>query len=202
MKALALDRSMPTGTTVNIDRDTEDRELIGEIVADANIASFERLYQVYRYRLGPFMHRFIKDLSVHEEAFNDVMMTVWRKAPTYNGTSKVSTWIYSIAYRHCLKALNRTRDIPVEADEQSLPAPDERASIERREVIDKALLQLSAEHRLVIELSYFAGHSYREIGEIADCPENTVKTRIYHARRKLKDLMMSLGETNAEELNT
>ncbi|MEL6302253.1 MAG: sigma-70 family RNA polymerase sigma factor [Pseudomonadota bacterium] len=192
---------MPNGRPLNTDRDMEERELIRGIARNASVASFERLYQTYRFKLGPFMHRFIKDLGLHEEAFNDVMMTVWRKASTYNGTSKVSTWIYSIAYRHCLKALHRTKDSQTETDEELLAGPDERVGIERREVIDKALMQLSPDHRLVVELCYFSGYNYREIAEIANCPENTVKTRIFHARRKLKDLMISLGETNAEGLN-
>lgn len=199
MATMTMEGPMTGGAVTEATGDGTDRELVRAIAERADVGAFERLYNGYRHRLGPFMYRFVRDTFAHEEAFNDIMMTVWRKAATYNGASKVSTWIFAIAYRHCLKALQRRQHEPLGDDEDTLAAPDERGVIEQREVIERALSGLSAEHRLVIELAYFGGHNYREIGEIADCPENTVKTRIFHARRKLKALMQALGETAAEE---
>jgi RNA polymerase sigma-70 factor (ECF subfamily) len=49
--------------------------------------------------------------------------------------------------------------------------------------------QLSADHRAVLDLTYFHDVGYREIAEIMDCPVGTVKTRMYHARRHLKDML-------------
>ena len=49
------------------------------------------------------------------------------------------------------------------------------------------------EHRAVVELTYFYGCSYEEIAAIAECPVNTVKTRMFHARAKLKKLLPLLG---------
>ena len=57
-----------------------------------------------------------------------------------------------------------------------------------------ALRHLSAEHRAVVELTYFYGCSYEEIAAIAACPVNTVKTRMFHARAKLKKLLPTLGK--------
>lgn len=201
MATLTMERPMTGGAVNERTGDGADRALVRAIADRADVGAFEQLYQGYRHRLGPFMYRFVRDTFAHEEAFNDVMMTVWRKAASYNGTSKVSTWIFSIAYRHCLKALQRRQHEPLQQDEDTFPAPDERGVIEQREVIDRALEGLSAEHRLVVELAYFGGHNYREISEIVDCPENTVKTRIFHARRKLRTLMLALGETAPEERN-
>ena len=176
--------------------DDDDRALMQRIAAARDTGAFERLYHDYRRRLGPFMYRVVSDPAVNEEAFNDVMLTVWSKASAYNGASKVFTWIFAIAYRQCLKALRTARrhgsgeelpsDIAAEGDN-----PDD------RDLVAKALSLLSAEHRLVIELSYFTGHTYQEIAEIADCPENTVKTRVFHARRRLKRIMSELGENPA-----
>lgn len=198
MAALVMERPMATGAVEQRDDDSGERALVREIARRGDVAAFERLYHGYRRRLGPFMHRFVRDAFAHEEAFNDVMLTVWRKAATYNGTSKVSTWIFSIAYRHCLKALQRRNDAPLPPDEIRIAAPDERQAIERREVVDRALDDLSPEHRLVVELAYFGGHNYREIAAIADCPENTVKTRMFHARRRLREILEALGETASE----
>ena len=176
--------------------DEDDRKLMQRIAAGRDAAAFERLYHDYRRRLGPFMYRFVNDPAANEEAFNDVMLTVWNKASAYNGSSKVSTWIFAIAYRQCLKtlrSLRRNRSHQELVDDMAIQ-DDTRDS---RDLVARALEQLSAEHRLVIELSYFGGHSYREIAKIADCPENTVKTRVFHARRRLKQIMAELGERPA-----
>jgi RNA polymerase sigma-70 factor (ECF subfamily) len=50
----------------------------------------------------------------------------------------------------------------------------------------RAMDQLSADHRAVVDLTYFPGMGYREIAEIVDCPVDTVKTRMFHARRRLR----------------
>jgi RNA polymerase sigma-70 factor (ECF subfamily) len=62
-----------------------------------------------------------------------------------------------------------------------------------RDLLDEALRQLSPEHRAVVELTYFHGCSYQDIALIADCPVNTVKTRMFHARAKLRKLLPALG---------
>ena len=176
--------------------DDDDRALIARIAANRDTGAFERLYHDYRRRLGPFMYRFVNDPGANEESFNDIMLTVWNKASAYNGNSKVSTWIFSIAYRQCLKTLRSARK-----NQATEPLPDnlvaESGGADSQDLVSNALSQLSAEHRLVIELSYFVGHTYQEIAEIADCPENTVKTRVFHARRRLKNIMRELGERPA-----
>ena len=174
--------------------DTDDRALLARIAGARDAAAFERLYHSYRRRLGPFTYRIVRDAAANEEVFNDVMLTVWRKAGTYSGTSKVSTWIFAIAYRQCLKAL-RNRPDTVGLDGLDEPGRDESPARERRDLVAVALAQLSPEHRLVIELSYFQGNTYQEIAAIAACPESTVKTRVFYARRKLKEIMGTLGET-------
>jgi RNA polymerase sigma-70 factor (ECF subfamily) len=70
------------------------------------------------------------------------------------------------------------------------PLPDEALYHDRlRTALMKAMDQLSADHRAVVDLTYFHGLGYREIAEIVDCPVDTVKTRMFHARRRLKQAM-------------
>ena len=61
----------------------------------------------------------------------------------------------------------------------------------------RALMSLSQEHRAVIELTYYEGCTYREIATIVGCPIDTVKTRMFHARRRLKALLADRGEEAA-----
>lgn len=179
--------------------DERDRGLIARIAGDRDMDALEQLYQSYRERLGHFMFRIVRDETANEETFNDVMMTVWQKADQYQGGSKVSTWIYAIAYRQCLKSLRGKRH---EKNTVELPEDLKAGSdgTENREMVAKALTRLPDDHRMAIELSYFAGCTYREIADIADCPEGTVKTRVFHARQKLKQILSEMGSESFEEL--
>ena len=170
-----------------------EASLIGRIAA-RDLRAFEVLYRAYHTRLTRFLERLTRRATLVEEVLNDTMLVVWNRADTYNGRSKVSTWIFAIAYRKALKALQRI-DEPIED-----PEPEQRASAdagpeqrlgqqEVRSALARALDDLTAEHRAVIELTYFHGIGYREIAQIVDCPVDTVKTRVFHARRRLRALL-------------
>ena len=131
------------------------------------------------------------------------MLVVWRKAGTFDRCSKVSTWIIGIALRRRLKALERAGDdVPmVDPDQIASPAafgPENRLlEQDLRTRLARALEALSPEHRTVIQLTYFEGCSYREIAAITGCPVDTVKTRMFHARRRLKALLDERGKAVA-----
>jgi len=126
-----------------------------------------------------------------EEVMNDTLMVVWDRAHSFNGASQLSTWIFGIAYRKAMKALRR-QDDPVEdpwadARVSSEPTPEEALGKQRAQtLLLHAIGQLSPDHRAVVEFTYFHEMGYREIAEIMRCPVDTVKTRMFHARRNLK----------------
>jgi RNA polymerase sigma-70 factor (ECF subfamily) len=161
-------------------------------------AAFEALYRCYFPRLARFLQRFLRRPHKVEEVLNDAMLVVWRKAASFNGESKVSTWIFAIAYRRALKSLEQFDD-PVEFDDErsaaSDPQPDE-AMLQRELALalERAIALISPAHRAVIELTYFHGCRYQEIAQIMDCPVETVKTRMFHARRKLRLLLADQKE--------
>lgn len=168
----------------------DDVRLIARIV-DNDLRAFETLYRIYHPKLTRFLTNMLRRPHLVEEALNDTMMVVWKQPEKFNGTSKVSTWIFAIAYRTALKARSRF-DEPMpdpEAYEQADPADPERNVGDRQvqTVLSAAMGQLSAEHRAVVDLTYFHEVGYREIAEILGCPVGTVKTRMHHARKHLKD---------------
>ena len=167
-------------------------ELLAQ-VARGDRRAFERLYRAYLPRLTRFLQQVTRRPHAIEEVVNDTMLVVWRKAATYSTESKVSTWIFAIAYRRGLKLLKRF-DEPVAGDEEDTLATDEApegAVLQRqlREVLGAAMAQVSPEQRAVVELTYYHGCAYREIAEIMGCPVDTVKTRMFHARRRLRQLL-------------
>jgi RNA polymerase sigma factor (sigma-70 family) len=163
-------------------------------IADGELQAFEQLYRTYHPRLTRFLERVTRRPGLVGELLNDTMLVVWRRADTYNCSCKVSTWIFAIAYRKAIKALSRW-DEPVQDDQPDDCAPDEAGPEQRlaqsqlRALLARALDTLSAEQRAVVALTYLHGIGYREIGEIVGCPIDTVKTRMFHARRRLKTVL-------------
>jgi RNA polymerase sigma factor (sigma-70 family) len=174
-------------------RALDERELLERVKAH-DVDAFERLYRIYQPRLARFLINLVKRPQLVEEVLDDTMMVVWQTAANFRGTSKLSTWVFAIAYRKALKARSRWPD-PVEDEERDTrvsndPAPD--AELERsrvRSALVTAMGSLSPEQRAVVDLTYFHGLGYRDIAEILSCPVDTVKTRMFHARRRLKQAL-------------
>jgi RNA polymerase sigma-70 factor (ECF subfamily) len=175
-----------------------DRELIRRI-AGKDRRAFEVLYQRYAQRLHRYLSRLVFQPDVTEEVLDDVMLVVWQNAARFNDTSKVSTWIFGIAHFKALKARSRlsarAAEQPVADDQAAEGEGPEDATIrgELGRVVARGLAALSPEHRAVVELTFYQGRSYQEIAEIVRCPVNTVKTRMFHARRRLTALLAALG---------
>jgi RNA polymerase sigma-70 factor (ECF subfamily) len=159
-----------------------------------DVQAFDALYRNYQPRLVRFLASFVRRPQTVEEVINDTMLVVWNRPESFSGNSKLSTWIFGIAYRKGLKALRR-RDEPVEDLTRDLRAgedanPEQELGRQKvQEALARALEELSPDHRAVVNLTYFHHMGYREIAEIMDCPNDTVKTRMFHARRHLKRIL-------------
>lgn len=161
--------------------------------------AFAELYRNYQPRLYGYLRRLLGDPGTIEETLDDVMLVVWKDARRFRGHSSVSTWIFGIAYRKALTAMRSERRYQAPLDRLAEPPPVSGTIDDRGDWIAAALSRLSPDHRQVVELTYFGGFSYREIAEIAGCPVNTVKTRMFHARRRLKVLLPVLGNPALED---
>jgi RNA polymerase sigma-70 factor (ECF subfamily) len=185
--------ALSAGPRRSADHEAERR--LVERVAQHDRRAFEALYRLYQPRLSRFLGgTLLRSPQLVEEVLNDTMLVLWRRPEGYNGTSKFSTWVFGIAYRKALKALRQRQDAAYD------PRTDQRESLEPgpeqlvgsgqvQQRLLEAMDQLSAEHRAVVDLTYFQEFGYREIAEIMDCPVDTVKTRMFHARRRLKAML-------------
>ncbi|GLQ49913.1 RNA polymerase sigma factor [Dyella flava] len=188
-------RAGPAGGGVSEDEETALLERVAAEEKDA----FDTLYRLYRPRLQRFLRGLTKQPGSVGEILDDTMMVVWRKAYTFNHLSKVSTWIFAIAYRQSLKALRRLGEPeePESGERADLLAPGPDDVLQHQELrkhLDDALGTLSPEQRAVIELTYYFGYACSEIAQIMACPVDTVKTRMFYARRKLKASLASCRE--------
>lgn len=169
-----------------------DSELL-QRVAQRDRQAFAALYRQYLPRVLGYLRRILSDRQIAEEVFDDVMFVVWKDARRFGGKSAVSSWIFGIAYRRAMSALRSEMRHQSRIDPAACAEEMAAAQPQGRNLVAVALRQLSPDHRQVVELTYFLGMSYREIAEIADCPVNTVKTRMFHARKRLKHLLPVLA---------
>ena len=180
------------------DKLPDERDLL-KAVGQRDREAFAQLYRLYQPRLHGYLRRLLGSPALVEEVVDDVLFVVWTDAMKFRGQSAVSSWIFGIAYRKAMSALR------TESRFQSPPSTgvwsidDEEESGANLELISAGLAELSADHRQVIELTYFCGMSYQEVAAIADCPVNTVKTRMFHARRRLKVLLPRLSGEKTEK---
>ena len=191
-------------------------------IADKDRKAFEEFYYLYAEGFGRFLMKMLKQHEWVDEAVNDVMLTVWQSADRFDpDRGRLSTWLFGIAHNKGLKVLERyvrhreesLDDLPVEieseeetivSDHDSINSPisgPERVVMgwELGEAMSWAFSKLSTDHQAVIELCFMEDFSYQEIAEITGCPLNTVKTRLFHARKKLADLLERKGFSLSEQ---
>ena len=177
--------------------ESDEGELIRRVGAGEQ-AAFEKIYLRYHERLFRFVYRVTRRLDTVEEVIQDTMLVVWESSERYDHSCKLSTWLFGIAYRKALKSLAKSARLDKERDladyeeflADAAPSPAQQA--EHDNWLSAALGRLPPDQRAVIELTFHQGLHYREIGEILGCPENTVKTRMFHARKKLQRFAASV----------
>ncbi|MBX2878828.1 MAG: sigma-70 family RNA polymerase sigma factor [Granulosicoccus sp.] len=159
-------------------------------------AAFEVLYRRFHPRVYNFIFRMTRNTELTEEATADTLYAVWKSAASFKHKSAVSTWILGIAYKTALKTLEknsrhtqkRDQSDLLETVEDSHPDHDPArvtGTLMESDMVQQAILKLSPEQQAVVQLTA-TGHSCSEISSILDCPTNTVKTRMFHARKLLQ----------------
>ena len=155
--------------------------------------AFRQLYLRYHQRLSRFLFRVTRRAEDVEDIINDALLLVWQRAAQFRGASRVSTWIFGISYRCALKSIRRSAIPPTMAALLShggeQVTADSAREIEDWQLLDLGLARLPLEQRLVLVLAYCLDYSCEDIAAIVACPVNTVKTRMFHARRKLRSLL-------------
>ena len=168
-------------------------------IATGSQAALEDFYHAYEHSVYRYAHLKLNDPHEAADILNEVMLEVWNGAQRFEGRSKVSTWVLGIA-RHKILDRQRARrpdttDVDAREDLEDTGSPDPvdlSAADEQAEEIRRCLQELSDRQREVVYLTYYQGLSYPEIAVIADCPEGTVKTRMFHARKVLQRCLESI----------
>lgn len=160
-------------------------------IAAGDREAFSLLFSSYYPRIFKFVYRVVGSYTASEELANDVLLAVWKTAERFRGDSKVSTWIFGIAYKQALRRLSRRPVRFLSMDDVDLPADGGDEAVERGDWVGHGISRLPPKQRLTIMLVYYLGLSCEETSEVTQSPVNTVKTRMFHARRKLGEFLSS-----------
>ncbi len=196
-----------TGTRT-MDND-EVLRLLGRIER-ADEAAFRELYRAFSRKLYAYVLRQLGDPAQAEEIVADTLYEVWRQPAKFRGESQFSTWLIGIARNKVLMAFRARKPDAIHDDlddvAESIASDDESAfdilaNQQRREGVRHCMDKLSDEHRECVHLVFYEGLSLAEVAALQSCPENTVKTRLFHARQKLKNCLRLLLEREGGTLS-
>jgi RNA polymerase sigma-70 factor (ECF subfamily) len=183
-------------------KQTLDGDLIRRIAAGNKLA-MQSLYMRHNVRLFRFALRFIRNNAAAEDVVQEVFLDVWRKADEFKGRSEVSTWLLVIVRNKALTVLRHRSAAQLDEDAaaciaDSADTPEMATQKEQaRSIIRKCLTQLPPAHREIIDLAYYHGKSIEDVAKIVGIAVNTVKTRMFYARKHLAELLGRQGITTA-----
>jgi RNA polymerase sigma-70 factor, ECF subfamily len=165
---------------------TVTRETFASIVREYSRAVFNIAYRIANDREDA--------MDITQTSF----LKAYERLDTYDPSCKIFSWLYKIAVNEAINCVNRRKRLePLGEDDAALdPGPEEEcAQNETSRELQRALLDINLEYRTVVVLRHFQNLSYREIGDILDIPEKTVKSRLFTGRRLLKDVLLKQGYT-------
>ena len=185
---------LKSASRVGLVEATVDEALIAAIAAGDERA-MRTLYNRHRVRVFRFAVRLVDDAASAEDVVSEAFIEVWRQADRFEGRSSVSTWIMSIARFKALSVRRRRQETVLDeklaetvADQSSSPEQIV-LEMDRSAQLRACLTQLSPDHREIIDLVYYHDKTIEEVAEIVGVPKNTVKTRMFYARRRLAELL-------------
>ena len=178
--------------------EASDEILIGWIAGGDRFA-MQALYARYHVKVFRFVLRLVRNEASAQDLISEVFLDVWRQAARFEGRSAVSTWILGIARFKALSSVRRRKEAQLDEEEAERiedEADTPEVALQKKdtgEVLRQCLAKLSPDHREIIDLVYYHEKSVEEVAEIVDIPENTVKTRMFYARKKLAELLKQAG---------
>lgn len=177
----------------------------GELVIQAktgDIAAFEELVKRYRNDVYSLAYHFVRNREEAWDVSQEVFIKAYSALGSFRGDSSFKTWLLRITANRCKDLFKKRRldtvsyndliETPSGAKDESDPSK-KLAARETGEAIMSALNTLPAKHRTALVLREFEGMSYDEMSQIMGCNVGTVMSRLFHARKKMQQILIRMG---------
>lgn len=158
------------------------------------------MYQVFVFNLAL---RALGDANEAQDAAQEAFIRAWQAMPGFRGDSRFRTWLYRIVINLCYNrhpGLRReTAQMPFEPDEDlpifSEPGPERLIeAVERKKILQNAIDRLPSSYRLLVILRYQQDMAYEEIATVMNLPLGTVKTGLFRAKARLREVLIQREE--------
>jgi RNA polymerase sigma-70 factor, ECF subfamily len=176
----------------------DDALLIARIAA-GDAAALRGLMARYCVRVYRLVLRLVKNPAIAEELTNEVFLEIWLNAGSFAEASSAATWVLSVAHHRAVSSLRKRREngwdeptmlnVPDAADDPEMTAQ----KVDKSSALRRCIKALSPEHAAIIDIIYYHEMSVQETAAVLHIPENTVKTRLFHARKRLAELLKRAG---------
>lgn len=178
---------------------------------EGDSSAFNLLVWRWEKPLYNFIYKYVGDATLAEDLVQDTFIRVLKSIKRYTHQGSFSTWLYRIAINLCKDHLKRKRLPLVSLHDYYTTGSGERVYVqdriaddqtrtddslkaeEREELVRRLLAGLPEEQRIVILLKEYQELTFREIAEVLDVPEGTVKSRLYHALRAMRESLERTG---------
>ena len=170
-------------------------EILVERIAAGDKLAMQVLFARHRTNIYRWLLRFVGNEIVAEDLLSDVFFDVWQQAGRFERRSAVSTWLLSIARFKALSVRRCRTDAPLDETIEATvadSADDPEIALQKKtrsELLRQAVMNLSPDHREIIDLVYYQEKSVDDCALILGIPAATVKTRMFYARKKLAELV-------------
>jgi RNA polymerase sigma-70 factor, ECF subfamily len=169
-------------------------------MSSGDTLAMQAFYARHNVRVFRFVLRIVGDHGVAEDVISETFLDAWRQADRFEGRSAASTWLLAIARHKAYAALRRRGNMTALTEEVTdqiedcADTPDTTVEKDARgRILRRCLDELTPAHREIIDLVYYHEKSLAEVAQIVAIPENTVKTRLFYARKRLATLARNAG---------
>ncbi len=169
-------------------------------VAARDEQAFVTIHRAMGRRVFAYAMRLLGNHEQAEEVVSDTLYEIWKHPQRFGGASRFSTWVLGIARHRVLDRLrspSRMTDVLSDEIDDTLPADGETAyervaGVEREKGVRNCMDKLSDVHRECLHMVFYEGAALNEVAQVQGCPENTVKTRLFHARKNIQNCLRLL----------
>ena len=168
-----------------------DQNIIHNLIRkslNGDLKSFEVLIDEYQDRIFRLILGIVKNHATSQEITQDVFIKSWKHLNKYNFEYNFKSWLYKIAVNESLNTLKKTR-VFEEYDENIhvIESDIDDIDVLKLNKLNLAIAKLNQDQRIIVQLKHFENFTYKEISQIIDVPEKTVKSRLYSARMVLRN---------------
>jgi RNA polymerase sigma-70 factor (ECF subfamily) len=172
-----------------------DEDLVRQCRA-GEIKSFDLLVERHQRAIFNLALRMVRNYDDAADVSQSAFVKAYENLERFDPQYKFFSWLYRIAVNESLNSLEQKKRFEgLEGNDLAADTPDEKddESVREERRIQDGLMMLSVDQRAVIVLKHMQGLSYREIGQILDLPEKTIKSRLFSARQTFKDILKKKG---------